>query len=452
MGCMQGFSVVGKGAVLANFPTLAEWKKISSVGSPSSPPFRRDDSGLLRIDTLVESYNKAKSKSAGEQQYLLGELFVACTRWLNNMKFDKKMEEKRREAIMSLSFTATKDLAAAFECPPGDVAPRLINMFGKTMDSSGFSKDAPKAASIYLDYATRQQWRVIFRNGRAYRFSSTRDPKAPLNLLDTKLYEDQMEKNRWSEDRSGAGYVLSTGDELYVAPMSGKSGTGIAERDGLPVFHSGFMGSAPVQCAGMIKIEHGIVKRIFNNSGHYQPVNTALVRLLRLFESVGMNPKTIEVIPMNSTVSFSGDVFLKENGNWETIRKTACQSLYDQYQKATNKNEALRELVTERFDSLMNAYGKDHRGEYRAKNESPEKKLLREERERRIRLQSIGGFVEQPAKEIQSEQEIWRTAYRGVCWDLALFEPAMNARANLPPIPRQSPPRKAPPIPSSRPK
>lgn len=409
MGGMQGFSVAGKGAVLVNFPTLSEWKRLSCVGSPAGPPFRRNDPGLVRIDALVEAYNNAKNTMAmaGERQYLLGELFVACVRWLNGMKFDIKVEQARRSAVMSLSFTTSAVLAAAFQCSANEVGPRLINMFGKTMDISGIGKDASRAASIYLDDAKRQQWRVVFRAARAYKFSENPNPKAPLELLDTEDYGKKMEK--WDgETRNGGGYVLSTSDELYVAPLTGKSMTKLAEDEGIPVFHSGFMGGAPVQCAGMIVIKQGVVKEIYNNSGHYLPVDTALVRMLRLCEAVGMSIKDIEVSPMGAGGTFKGDVFLKENGNWEKIRKAACQSLWTRYSAATNKETVLRQLVTERFNSLMNAFGVDHKAKP----------------------------GETSTKRVWGEQEAWKAAYQGICWDLALWDPTMRARANRPPIPR----------------
>jgi hypothetical protein len=381
------------------FPNLQDWKKASCVGTAIGPPLRKNDPGLVRIDDLVAAYNQANNAGAkaGEKQYLLGELFFATLHWNNNYKTDRRMDAGRRTAIMSLNLTVANVLSAAFQCGLGELPARLNNLFGKALSVHGVTVDA-NSTRFYLDAAKREQWRVGFRGGKAYKFETLNtDPKAPPVLLNTQAYVDDKEQRQ-----GDCGYALSMSDELYVGPLLGKEKSGVAVRDAKPVFHSSFMGGRPVQCAGMITVKDGIVTQLSGDSGHYQPVDTDMVKVLQLLKSTGMPLKQIEVRGYNKekktveVVWFNGDEFLQKNGNWEILRKTACQPLWNDY---NSKKYTLRELVTQRYDAFKLPYGKN-----------------------------------------RGDQELWKMAYESVCWDLAVFDPKWNEEAKKPPIPRTAHP------------
>ena len=133
---------------------------------------------------------------------------------------DKRMEAGRRPAIMRLNFTVTKELAGAFQCTTAEVPERLRNTFGKSLAPLGVGLDTGKTADRYLSSAQREQWRAVFRGGKAYKFSENRDSNAPLELLDTDDYDTLIKMESKPDGRHAqAGFVLSTSDELYVAPL-----------------------------------------------------------------------------------------------------------------------------------------------------------------------------------------------------------------------------------------
>ncbi len=429
--------VVGKGAVLQSFPTLQDWKKMSYVsmmtlsGGSVAEGWRRMDPVLLRIDALVDAYNQAKNGDgkAGELQYLLGELFLATVYWANHyMKDSQHMDARRKAAVMSLSFTVTKELANALQCPPGEVGTRLYNMFGKALEHDKALTDA-KDPSHYLDAAKRQQWRIIFRGGKAYRFTDRKATLESLVPLDTREYAGVMTAVGDEERGGDCGYALSMSNDLYVAPLLGrdigkyhkpgeraqvvnyqakKKGVGVEIKTNLdeaPVYHSSFLGGWPVQCAGMITAKDGIITAVTNESGHYQPKDTALVKLLQLLKQVGMDPSNIDI--QGSRVAggpYKGAEFLQKSGDWEAMRKSARKFLWDRYNTLAKANaeSALRTLVQERFDGLKLSLGKS-----------------------------------------LSRYDLWKYAYQDVCRDLAVFDPGTwEARAKGAPIP--------PPVPKKR--
>ena len=91
-------------------------------------------------------------------------------------------------------------------------------------------------------------------------------------------------------------------------------------------FHSNFMAGKPVQCAGMIEIEHGIVTKISNDSGHYKPVDPTLTMAISHLQLAGMNLKKMTattVVPGEEMgISVRADKFLAANGNWAASRSS----------------------------------------------------------------------------------------------------------------------------------
>jgi hypothetical protein len=435
-------NIAKMGGVLAQFPTLQQWKQLSCVGAPMGPPFRRNDPALLNIDALVEAYNrvsadKTPGETSGQKVFLLGELFFACLYWANNfMKAPPNtMAAGRKPAIMSLSFTVTKELASVLKCGPGEVPSRLEYMFGRTLTAHGVRMDINHPN--YLDAAKREQWRIVFQGGRAYRFPDKSASMSSLELLDTSAYGQAMifaEKGRLEDltgdkeeaDRHGdCGFALSTSNELYVGPllgdkhMSEKYRSDLQKRIGetkdlgdAPTYHSSFLAGRPVLCAGIITARDGIVTEISPASGHYQPGNTDLLKVLQLLKTVGMNLRKIELYSFESMELGNAEDFVKANGDWKAIRRSSCQALWNlftlDYQRKQKMSEetAFRKCVQDRFDALTLTSGR---------------------------------HLDDNAR--------WERAYQYVCWDFALFDPKWEARGRKPPIPRTLHPTKTPMVP-----
>lgn len=128
-------------------------------------------------------------------------------------------------------------------------------------------------------------------------------------------------------NREGAGYVFSMSNELFISGFTTIKELGAQ-------FHSSFMAGRPVQCAGMISAENGIITKINNASGHYKPVDLALAKLLRHLKTVGVNIRKIDVWEQVKSIQDDGyeldprtrgDAFLSANGNWDAIKKSGSR-------------------------------------------------------------------------------------------------------------------------------
>lgn len=329
-----------------NFPTFSVWKDKSMVGTQFSLPRRSSDPALTRIDELVKAFNSAKT--AGEGQYLLGEIFFSTVWWNNNYMRDPRMHKDRREAIMSLNLTASKMLCMALGCGIGQIASELGKIYGKSLSAYGTRLDRGKE---YLTAARREAFRVVFRGGRAWRFnclehSQTLNVQTPLKLIDTKEYANLMKKvNPSTDDRiegqDKAGYIMSMSREFYIGPFITHSAFQKGPKQ-MPKFHSFFMAGKPVQCGGIIHVKGGKVDYIDNESGHYKPIDLALVKALEHLKTIGMDLKKIKVggisvrdriinlprprqkgdedpLTKGEPIDTWGDKFLAVNGNWEAI-------------------------------------------------------------------------------------------------------------------------------------
>jgi hypothetical protein len=308
----------------------------------------------MRIDSLVSAVGKAKS--SGEAQYLMGEIYFATIFWNNNHTTDPKMHAGRRTAIMRLQLTSANMLSLAFGCGVGGLAAALQETYGKAMEAHGLRVDTGHEAD-YLEAAKREAFRVVFKGGRGWRFNCLEyqerpNVREPLKPIDTKEYADFMRQSVQDTDvriadEHKAGYVMNMSREFYVGPfMANKMWL-----QKFPKFHSYFVGGRAIQCAGIIRFSKGKVDYIDNESGHYKPIDLALVKALEHFKTVGMKlsdirvsakvvrdrPLTDELWKLYSkekkekwplgepgakaetTVRCDGEEFLMANGNWASI-------------------------------------------------------------------------------------------------------------------------------------
>lgn len=381
----------------AAIPSFERWKEDSAVGGRLGP-WRRSDPTLVRIDGLMKDLEGVRD--GGSLAYLLGEIFFATLYWLNNHKKNKKMDDGRRPAIQRLNLTAGKGLAEIHGIPLSAVAATLQRIYGKPLSYPG---GVGKPGNM-LSIAKAESFKLVFKNGKAYRFdclNKTGNP-APnhqnLVIADTRDYAALQKKiNRVAEDwRFGgeeAGYVLSMSREFYVGPFTSLATDEFKEN--FAKFHSDFMRNKPVQCAGVITIRKGRVTEISNKSGHYKPSDPHLVKAIIQLETVGMNPKKIAVSNVNGQ-SINGDEFIQQNGNWETIRKKTKQGTWKRFEDMLSQEGptgALRICVTDRFLALKDAY--------------PER----------------------------PKEDVWGMAYFRVCRDLGQFDPQFKLMSRMEPTP-----------------
>jgi hypothetical protein len=123
-------------------------------------------------------------------------------------------------------------------------------------------------------------------------------------------------------------------NKLYVAADNGAVGQDVK-------FHSTFMAGRPVQCAGHMWFKNGKVEKIKNSSGHYQPTDASMVKVLNHLRMNQVNLREIDVKPITGFLrintmpsgwlkhyvvdatdyddTVTADVFMQNHGNWQSI-------------------------------------------------------------------------------------------------------------------------------------
>jgi hypothetical protein len=278
-------------------PSAAVWQKDTQPGRPAG---RANDPVLRTIDELLEGLRTAEG---GGQLFLLGQLFFTTMAWMNHASKDPRMIPETRPAILSLNLFVGNELARKLNCPLGKLAGKLQQIYGVNMSPHGVDLDTEAVKRNYLSAAKREAYRVFIINGRASHFRTSDDK---YHILKSGV--------------DGLGFALSMSNELYVAPVGGL----------VVKFHSFFMAGMPVQCAGHMWFDNGVVTKVCNSSGHYKPVDQSMVKLLSHLRSFGVDLRKVTVEPVQfrkvgknvvgqSADDVNGEVFMRNRGNWKAI-------------------------------------------------------------------------------------------------------------------------------------
>jgi len=292
----------------STLPTLAQWQIDTKPGRMGG---RANDPVLRTIDNLVTELHTARG---GAYPYFAGQLFFATMLWLNHYKKNPMAIAECRKPILSLNMFAGNALARVLEVPLSGLASKLQQIYGVNMSEHGVNTDA-KENPTYYSAAKREQYRVFFISGRAYHY---RVYNNKFKIINTTVAKGELEG--FNDQRPGLGFVLSMSNELY-AGLLGKVGIS---------YHSQFMGGRPVMCGGTMVFDQGKVTYIRNDSGHYQPCDPSLVKVLHYLK---MNGIAIDNITIGmeqrfkagnlGPVEVNGTTFIQNNGNWNAIRARA---------------------------------------------------------------------------------------------------------------------------------
>ncbi len=339
-------------------PTLVQWETYSPLDTAPSPP-RNQDAALVVVDELVSALERAKTP--GEHCYRLAELFFATMWWMNHHRqqpgYKPGSDATRRTAMLSLNLCAANKLAKTLMCPIGELASNLQKIYGIEMTEHGINTDGVGGSKGgYLKDTVREQFRVIFRNGLAYRFSAPTATNAELALLNTGDSDD-------SNGREGFIYVMTMSGDLFVRYASTKG-----------IYHSAFTHGRPVLCAGTICVVQGKITRICNDSGHYAPMDTAMVKVLQRLRLAGVSLAGITVRDqgrLGQTKNEKGVTYLRPLEAW----KKEIDAMDDRNKKKQEKSEEygsaprfIREirgdlfLVSNGNWETINASGAGHHG------------------------------------------------------------------------------------------
>jgi len=293
-------------------PTFAQWK----TDSFAHLGVRKNDPVLTRIDNLVDAINRTKSDSP----YLYVELFYAITYWLRDHRrnpFEQKqfVSDQRVPALTALYSLSKKLLASVFACTPDGLESVLQQYSGKTRSALGQFKDANSTVDHFLSFSAARQFLVSFKNGLAYQLEWNK-PNPKIVLANSSVWHAQTVDADKVLQGDFAHFVMDMDRDLYMGPHMSVN----AERAGkVPEVHSSWLRGKPVQCAGSLCIENGVVTGLQNNSGHYQPTDENMLNVLEFFKTVGVNIHKIQVWDYEGGIGADGDEFLKYEGNWERI-------------------------------------------------------------------------------------------------------------------------------------
>lgn len=295
-------------------PTLAQWKDKSRVGSLLGPPYRRDDPTLRWIDHYVQELQHAHG---GARSYLLAELFFTTMSWLHNHGKDPvRMQAGRRQAILGLNLHAATLLAATLGCTTRELAAKLHDIYGIGLTSHGRTTDANHSGGSQEMYEKgvkfRESFRIFFKHGLAYTFTSA----GSHVLLDT--YDATLNDDEQFDNRPGRRFVMSLSGGLFASNQAS-----------LFSYHSCFMGGGAVLCAGTLLCSHGRITRIRNDSGHYQPVDVSMAKVLARLRTQGVDLSRMIVVLERASrdahakggdeVHVNALQFLNQNGNWPAL-------------------------------------------------------------------------------------------------------------------------------------
>jgi hypothetical protein len=283
-----------------SLPTVAQWKKDSSV----TLAIRSNDRVLLHIDKQLELYRHAigvGNNMSYMADALLMELFQSCNFWIVRCNQGRDSDQRGRyHAVLALFEVVVSQLATAFgitKTANGQdvsyvhlVARRMRETFGLHVDGHGLKMDLVENRTRYMDRAERMRYRLYFRCGLIYQLPWWRNLPSgrmtPVLAESSHAAVDAAIRNQNNPDAAGTpgygSFVLTLDRAFYMARH-----TAGAPGSGAGIFHSSYTAGDTVQMAGTMLIQHGRLKGIRLDSGHYMPNANALrsmVMALKMFQ------------------------------------------------------------------------------------------------------------------------------------------------------------------------
>jgi hypothetical protein len=318
-------------------PSLHQWLQATAHRNTGKP-----DRILDYIDVLIQQ--NGKSPGAFQDALTTCNLFFTCDYWLKENK--SPLQNPIHNVVKDLYVFLAHHLSAYFKCSINALPRELELTFGREMTSLGRKVDLGQQAAKPYEAARPEEFRLIFRAGRAYQIPASGLKKGQLVPVNSADYYESgtgliMNGDLW---RDGTGFfVLTMGREIYMM----KHAAGNAKmRNG--IYHSAYTGGQPVMCAGSMKIVGGIVTLVRNDSGHYKPQDTNLVMLLQTLEMQGVALEHIRVADYRGRDPNppTAKEFLKHNGDWRIFEAQRAMTLaenqlaYQDYQDYLKAEDA----------------------------------------------------------------------------------------------------------------
>lgn len=289
-------------------PSPTKFQSDSSV----SFAVRKQDIVLHRIDQLLEA--RWCTKDAAKRFIYLSDIFFTADFWLKSFQTNTSMEKKRETAVYALYAVCAEELCAFFGCTINGLPRELEFMWGRNMSACGVHVDIVQDRAKYISRAEAAQYKLKFKNGKAYMLPWHRssDAKAKLELCDSKhAYTKEAQVMGGLPADDYGFFVLSMSRDLYMAKhfASGQNGP-------KGFYHSSYIGGDSVACSGTMLIVNGVIKRIRTNSGHYQPHANNIRTLIMALRMWG--------VPLEKVVfeDFKGNIIGKSGSVQEIVDDT----------------------------------------------------------------------------------------------------------------------------------
>lgn len=301
-------------------PTLVQWQK-DTAPSPAHAkmgPQRAQDPILTRIDTIITQYHM--SHSDGQKWYLINDLMFCTDYWLKRQGqgASRHLDPARQPAVYAL-FAASADwLCKLFSCTINVLPRELEKAFGRELGYHGQHIDSRPGVAQYLTRGEVNQYRLMFRDGKAHQFPWWEKKGKKIVLAESSrspgTYNPKSGMTEAMFEKNYSGFVMSMGRDLYMAPHFGCYG-----KDNF--FHSSYLAGNAVMCAGSMLIENGVIKGIKTDSGHYRPTPEHLTNTLLALQMVGVELKgiTCSYFDKGGFLSMSAENLLAARGNWGRI-------------------------------------------------------------------------------------------------------------------------------------
>lgn len=324
---------------------------------------------LKAIDSNLEKY--ATTSDDAHKTYITSQLFYMVDSWLRlDSEENAKIDISQYPAVNALYESVVNKLCSLWGTTVNVLPQKLEEIFGKELtehgrniDFAGFERTVSgnKLSNFNrsmtfatqgikdeaADYLTRievKKYQLTFQDGLVYMYPFW--DKKLMKKWDKIRASSSNAHLQWEhspdfikEYRSAykqdpqpmfkqywCGFVLSMDRRFYVAPHLGGF-------DVHNFFHSSYLAGNAVLCAGSIDIRNGVVRGIYNDSGHYMPSEDKLVAALETLRMYGVpqldNIDVHYIRMVNGNPTFpapeKASTFLSAQGNFTVLAKMRKQ-------------------------------------------------------------------------------------------------------------------------------
>lgn len=300
----------------STLPTLAQWQKDSN----STFAIRKKDEILVRIDTLLQVCQEKPEKLS----VILSDLYFTVDYWLKIYQRNTSMEKDRQPAVYALYKVVVEMMCKVYQCSVNGLPRELELMYGREMSAYGTKVDLTNGMAKYLERKDAALYQLKFRGGRAYQYTWWDKTGArKLVLAESKhAFNDHRLASTIKSGQNYGAFTLTMSRDLYMNfHCSGKKDS----HEG--IYHSSYVAGQPVMAAGTMLVEHGIIKRVRSDSGHYRPIDNNMLALLQTLQMFSIDLTNVIVEDFKGETEAKAPEFFKAQANWSKLVEGRNQTL-----------------------------------------------------------------------------------------------------------------------------